>query len=91
MVGYIRPSLRTLDLSPIGMPRPLRSSLVGLARLRVAGSTLLLGFGWAVTTTCASYQLYSDCVPPSAPCPDEGPQDQEAVLFLSGDAGAKEF
>ena len=82
------------------MSRPLRSphespprgsAEVGLAGLRVAGSTLLLAFGWAVTTTCASYQLYSDCVTPSSQCPDQGSQDQDAVLFLVGDAGSKEF
>ncbi len=60
-------------------------------RARVAGRTLLLAAAWAVTTTCATYQLYSDCTPPSAPCPDVGPDDQDAVLFLIGDAGAKEF
>ena len=100
MVGYIHPSLRAFDLSQFSMSRPLRSphenpprptAEVGLAGLRVAGSTLLLAFGWAVTTTCASYQLYSDCVTPSSPCPDQGSQDQDAVLFLVGDAGSKEF
>ena len=100
MVGYIHPSLRAFDLSQFSMPRPLTSpqespprptAEVGLARLRVAGSTLLLAVGWAVTTTCASYQLYSDCVTPSSPCPDQGSQDQDAVLFLVGDAGSEEF
>ena len=100
MVGYIHPSLRAFDLSQFSMSRPLTSpqesppratAAVGLAGLRVAGSTLLLALGWAVTTTCASYQLYSDCVTPSSPCPDQGSQDQDAVLFLVGDAGSEEF
>jgi len=59
--------------------------------LRVAGWTILLAVGWAVTTTCATYQLYSDCVAPSSQCPAQGADDQEAVLFLVGDAGSKEF
>ena len=46
---------------------------------------------WAVTTTCATHQLYSDCVAPLSPCPDGGLDDQDAVLFLIGDAGDKEF
>ena len=58
---------------------------------RVAGWTLLLAVGWAVTTTCATYELYSDCVAPSSQCPDQVLEDQDAVLFLVGDAGAKEF
>ena len=58
---------------------------------RVAGWTLLLAAGWAVTTTCATYELYSDCVAPSSQCPDQVLEDQDAVLFLVGDAGAKEF
>ena len=59
--------------------------------LRVAGWTILLAVGWAVTTTCATYQLFSDCVTPSSQCPDQGSDDQEAVLFLVGDAGSEEF
>ena len=59
--------------------------------LRVAGWTILLAVGWAVTTTCATHQLFSDCVTPSSQCPDQGSDDQEAVLFLVGDAGSKEF
>ena len=59
--------------------------------LRVVGWTILLAVGWAVTTTCATYQLYSDCVQPSSQCPDQGSDDQEAVLFLVGDAGSREF
>ena len=51
----------------------------------------LLAVGWAVTTTCATYQLYSDCAAPSSPCPDVAPNDQDAVLFLIGDAGDKTF
>ena len=58
---------------------------------RVAGWTLLLALGWAVTTTCATYELYSDCVAPSSQCPAQVVEDQDAVLFLVGDAGAKEF
>ena len=58
---------------------------------RVAGWTLLLAVGWAVTTTCATYELYSDCVAPSSQCPDQVLEDQDAVFFLVGDAGAKEF
>ena len=58
---------------------------------RVAGWTLLLAVGWAVTTTCATYELYSDCVAPSSQCPDQVLENQDAVLFLVGDAGAKEF
>ena len=63
----------------------------GRAARRVAGRTLLLALGWAVTTTCATDQLYSDCVTPLSQCPDQGSDDQDAVLFLVGDAGAKEF
>jgi hypothetical protein len=59
--------------------------------VRLAGGTLLIALGWAVTTTCASYQLYSDCVTPSSQCIDQGSDDQDAVLFLVGDAGAEEF
>ena len=57
----------------------------------MAGWTILLVAGWSVTTTCASYRTFSDCVAPSSACPDEGPDDQEAVLFLVGDAGYVEF
>ena len=60
-------------------------------RLQRGTLGLFLAVGWAVTTSCATYQLYSDCAAPSSPCPDEGPNDQDAVLFLIGDAGAKEF
>ena len=67
------------------VPPPARGAL------RVAGWTLLLAVGWAVTTTCATYQLYSDCVAPSSQCPAQVVEDQDAVLFLVGDAGAKEF
>ena len=70
------------------MARVLRSPKKRLPRGTMG---LLLAVGWAVTTTCATYQLYSDCVAPSSPCPDEGPNDQDAVLFLIGDAGAKGF
>ena len=52
---------------------------------------MLLAVGCAFTATCASDQLFSDCVAPSAPCPVLGGDDQEAVLFLVGDAGGKEF
>ena len=50
-----------------------------------------MAVGWTVTTTCATDQLFSDCVPPSSKCPDQGLDDQEAVLFLVGDAGSEEF
>lgn len=59
--------------------------------LRVLGRTMLLAVGWAFTAACASDQLFSDCVAPSSPCPALGEDDQEAVLFLVGDAGGKEF
>ncbi len=63
----------------------------GKKALRVAGRTILLAVGSAVTTACGTYQLFSDCVTPSSPCPVLGSDDQEAVLFLVGDAGSKEF
>ena len=52
---------------------------------------LLVAVAWAVTTTCATYQLYSDCAAPSSQCIDQVLEDQDAVLFLVGDAGDKEF
>ena len=63
----------------------------GRKALRVAGWTILLAAGWSVTTTCATHRIFSDCVAPSLGCSDEGPDDQEAVLFLVGDAGYMEF
>jgi hypothetical protein len=63
----------------------------GRVGLRVARWTILLAAVLAVTTTCATYRLYSDCVAPSSPCPEQVLEDQEAVLFLVGDAGDKEF
>ena len=88
MVGYIRPLLHLFDPRDFSMARVLRSPTRSLQR-GTAG--LLLAVGWAVTTTCATYQLYSDCAAPSSPCPDVVPDDQDAVLFLIGDAGDKAF
>ena len=59
--------------------------------MRLAGWTILLAAGWAVTTTCSTFQIFSDCVTPSAECPDAVPVDQDGVLFLVGDAGFMEF
>jgi hypothetical protein len=60
-------------------------------RLRWAARAILLAVGWGSTVTCATYQIFSDCVAPSSQCPDLGAADQTAVLFLVGDAGSKEF
>jgi hypothetical protein len=57
----------------------------------VAAWAILLAVGSGFTATCATYQLFSDCVAPSPQCPAQGAADQEAVLFLVGDAGSKEF
>ena len=75
------------------MSCPLRPPPKGPRRgvLRLAGWTIFLAAAWAVTTTCATYRIFSDCVTPSSQCPDPGSDDQEAVLFLVGDAGSKEF
>jgi len=59
--------------------------------MRLAARTILLAVGWAVTSTCATSQLYSDCLAPSSQCPGLEVDDQEAVLFLVGDPGSKEF
>ncbi len=59
--------------------------------MRLAAWTLLLALGWAVATTCATYQFYSDCVTPLSQCFDQGSDDQDAVLLLVGDAGGEEF
>ena len=99
MGGYIRASLRLFDLRQwFIMSRSLRSPQGGRTTrdpgrvgLRVARGTLLLAVVLAVTTTCATYRLYSDCVAPSSPCPEQVLEDQEAVLFLVGDAGNQEF
>lgn len=66
-------------------------SKAGRGALRVAGWSILVAAGWAVTTTCATSRIFSDCVAPSSDCPDGGSGDQEAVLFLVGDAGFMEF
>ncbi len=88
MVGYIRPLLHLFDPRDFSMAPVLRLPKKSLQRGIVG---LLLAVGWAVTTSCATYQLYSDCAAPSSPCPPEGPDDQDAVLFLIGDAGDREF
>ncbi len=88
MVGYIRLLLHLFNPRDFSMARVFRSPKKSLQRGTVG---LLLAVGWAVTTSCATDQLYSDCAAPSSPCPPEGPNDQDAVLFLIGDAGDKEF
>ena len=79
--------LDTCPLAVLKKPENLRMNMPP----RVAARTTLLAVGWAFTTTCASYQLFSDCIAPSSPCPVLGSGDQEAVLFLVGDAGTEEF
>jgi hypothetical protein len=60
------------------------------ALLRLTAKAGLLAVVWAVTATCATYQIFSDCVASLSPCPAEGAGDQAAVLFLVGDAGYME-
>ena len=63
----------------------------GRGASRVAGWVVLLAIGSGVTTTCATDRFFSDCLAPSSQCPGQGVADQVLVLFLVGDAGAKEY